>query len=109
MITSKERKETEMITSWTITKDHVAFPDATPGTNANAVGVWGPSNASLKADEILSHTDKVPFTMYDDDGNLYYEGYMVVGTDELAEHRPLEDFGRPNAGATKIHVNGKIV
>ena len=41
--------------------------------------------------------------MYDDDGELYYTGFMVLfdGGDEFG---PLEDFGGPNAGCTEIRI-----
>lgn len=44
------------------------------------------------------------FRMKDDDGELYYEGVMVVLPEDgdEADFRPLSDFGTPNAGATSI-------
>jgi len=44
-----------------------------------------------------------PFKMYDDDGNLYYDG-MSSHPDVFA---PLDDFGMPNAGCTEIHYRNK--
>jgi hypothetical protein len=41
--------------------------------------------------------------MYDDDGELYYEGYSLAGSD----FGPLWDFGMPNAGCTGIKYKGK--
>lgn len=87
---------------WTITKDLIAEADAKPGTNRNAVGIVGPRNAKLTADEIKNHPDAVQFRMYDDDNELYYEGYLIG--DEFA---PLDAFGTPNAGCTRIDVYDK--
>jgi hypothetical protein len=89
---------------WTITKDHIADPYAPKGTNANAVGIVGPRNAKLTAEQILNHPKRQQFRMRDDDGELYYEGFMVVTPEDgnEAEFRPLNDFGTPNAGATII-------
>ena len=88
------------MTCWTITKDHIADPDARPGTNSNAVGIVGPRAARLTAQQIIEHPDAKRFRMLDDDGEINYEGY-IVGSDELA---PLDDFGEPNAGCTSIQV-----
>jgi len=88
------------MTQWTITKDHLAEPDAPAGTNLNAVGVVGPSAAKLTAAQIIGHPRAVRFRLFDDDGELYYEG-SLVGDDLFA---PLDDFGTPNAGCTSIEV-----
>ena len=92
-----------MKTQWTITQDLIADPSAKPGTNCNAAGMVGPRDATLTADEIISHPKAAPFTMYDDDGELYYRG-MIVGPDDYA---PLDDFGMPNAGCTEIRIARK--
>ena len=86
------------MTQWTITKDLLANPKANPGTNENAVGLVGPDRATLTHDEIVKHPEAKQFRMYDDDDVLYYEG-ALVGWDEFA---PLDDFGGPNAGCTRI-------
>lgn len=88
------------MTQWTITKDHLAEPDAPAGTNRNAVGVVGPRAATLTAAQIAGHPRAVSFRMRDDDGEFYYEG-RLVGDDLFA---PLDDFGSPNAGCTSIEV-----
>lgn len=90
--------------AWTITKDHIADLSAARGTNANAESMVGPSRAKLTHDEIVAHPDKQYFQMFDDDGELYYEGY-IVGDHEGFE--PLDDFGQPNAGATTIKYANK--
>ncbi len=103
---------------WIITKDHIADPDAEPGTNANAVGVMGPRNLNLGDDHtkdratLQNHPNRQHFKMYDDDGELYYEGFFVAlgPEDEMhgeEEFGPLEDFGTPNAGAVRIDYRNK--
>lgn len=88
--------------AWVITVDHIAFPDAREGTYQNAVGVSGPRQQDHSNDEIVKNG--TAFKMYDDDGELYYEGYGLncEGTDH-----PLLDFGMPNAGATRIEWKEK--
>ena len=88
--------------NWTITKDHIAVPTARPGTNLNAVGMVGPRGATMNCEEIIGHPGAQKFEIYDDDGELYYEGYLVGGDG----FEPLDDFGTPNAGATEIRYNG---
>ena len=85
--------------AWTITRDHLAEPDARPATNSNAVGLVGPHDTPLTAKQIAEHPHAKPFRMLDDDGTLYYEGFLLG--DECA---PLDDFGEPNAGCTRIQI-----
>jgi hypothetical protein len=40
------------------------------------------------------------FKMYDDDGILYYKGYLYG--DDADGFEPLDDFGMPNAGCVDI-------
>lgn len=89
---------------WTIIADHIADPTAAQPSNANAVGMVGPRDAKLTADEIIRQPQARRFRMKDDDGELYYEGVLVVMPEDggEAEFRPLDDFGTPNAGATII-------
>jgi len=88
--------------AWTITKDYFADPDAKRGTNSNAVGMTGPHGipTALTAKKIAEHPDAKPFRMLDDDNTLCYEGFLI-GDDDFA---PLDDFGEPNAGCTRIQV-----
>lgn len=89
---------------WTITKDLIADPNARKPSNANAVGMVGPRHSKLTAAQILSHPDGRKFRIKDGDGEVYYEGFMVITPEDGddAEFRPLDDFGTPNAGATAI-------
>ncbi len=85
--------------AWAITKDLIAEPGALPGTNSNAVGLTGPRNNKLTAEMIGHSPFRKPFRLLDDDGDLYYEGVLVGD-----EFGPLDDFGEPNAGCTRIHI-----
>ena len=87
------------MTAWTITKDHYPDPDAKPGTNGNATGLSGPLGVPLTHGQIVSHPEAKRFRMLDDDGEIYYEGFLVGD-----EFTPLDDFGEPNAGCTSIQV-----
>jgi hypothetical protein len=82
--------------AWIIDKDHVG----------SDVGVRGPKRSNDTLNAALSNGEGKPFRMYDDDGELYYEGRLVISKgdkDPEVEFRPLTDFGMPNAGATEIH------
>lgn len=80
-----------------IDKDYIAIPNMPKGTNDNAVGVAGPSDYTGDGSEL-----KERFKMYDDDGELYYEGRCSSKSFE-----PLDCFGMPNAGATEIRYYSK--
>lgn len=93
---------------WIITTDHVADKDAPAGTNANAAGLEGPSGCDDRTADQLPDS----FRMYDDDDNLYYEGKSDCLTNPKAPEggfEPLDDFGGPNAGCTRIDylIDGK--
>jgi len=83
---------------WIITEDLVADHDWPEGTNGNAKGVVGPRHA----DESITD-NKTAFRMHDDDGECYYKGYIFGDFDGF---EPLDDFGMPNAGCTKIWIWG---
>lgn len=98
--------------AWVITKDHIADENAKCPSNNHAVGMIGPRHSDFWRDvkdeecaaKVRNHKWKRKFKMYDDDGELYYEGYFVDGNDEDATGlEPLDDFGTPNAGAVEIH------
>lgn len=90
--------------AWMIFEDKIAEDGAPPATNANAVGMIGPSNAPLDLiREVKQARGGTKFRMLDDDGEVYYVGYLVAedwgGEDHFG---PLDDFGMPNAGCTEI-------
>lgn len=83
--------------NWKITADHL-FPKF---GGKSAVGT-----ASVGIDTVEESALTEKFKMYDDDGELYYEG---VSDDCMTEgaFAPLDDFGQPNDGCTSIHYLNK--
>jgi hypothetical protein len=72
---------------WVVTYDHLEEQKA---------NVFGPAGAR---EEDLARCIQ-PFRLYDDDGELYYSGRMSVECD----FEPLDDYGTPNSGATRIDI-----
>lgn len=95
-----------MRTQWTITRDCIADPSYPAPSNSNAVGMVGPRNATLTSAQIKKHPDRIAFKLYDDDGTLYYEGFLILNPDDDGERifAPLDDFGMPNAGCTEMKI-----
>jgi len=79
--------------SWIIDVDHLAEPNTKTGNLRNAVGLLGPQGYCGDGSELTER-----FRLLDDDGVVYYEGRSGDGSD----FGPLEDFGTPNAGASRI-------
>jgi hypothetical protein len=98
--------------AWIIGRDYLA-DDNLPGDTQDDKGVTGPRNAPADLISALEHPIKNgahPFRMFDDDGELYYSGWIMFAratgpadASETAAFGPLNDFGMPNAGATEIH------
>jgi hypothetical protein len=80
---------------WIITKDHLfrQFEAA----DVDRTGTIGPRNITDEMTEQLVNGEGNRFRMYDDDGNLYYEG-RYLGDLEYGD--PVIDFGGPDAGCT---------
>jgi hypothetical protein len=76
--------------SWVVTVDRIG--------DGEAIGVHGPSDTELSGSEVRRHPDRKRFRMLDDDGEVYYQGFLVGGDG----FEPLDDYGRPNAGCTEI-------
>lgn len=86
--------------TWIIIKDRID-----EGTHD---GTMGPREGKYSKEDVLEKG--TPFRMFDDDGELYYEGKCL--SDEPGSEDwfgPLDDFGIPNAGCTGIQYfeNGK--
>ena len=65
--------------------------------------VSGPRNGKAEKFEALARGEGVTFRLYDDDGNLYYQGrYFGLDGDEEMAFGPLMDYGMPNAGCTEL-------
>ena len=78
-----------MSKTWIVTYDHL------DKVELEAIG-------AILVDEVDIDVDRctVNFRLYDDDGILYYEGRMCPNCD----FEPLDDYGTPNAGCTRIDV-----
>lgn len=90
---------------WLITYDSI--------DNEPDMKTCGPYNLSAGMETKLRQAvrigrDKYPgddvewFRMYDDDGELYYSGVRTGESDYEHGFEPLEDYGTPNAGCTRI-------
>lgn len=80
---------------WIILKDHLIDSDTT---------IMGPHDVEIGMIDIMAMGTK--FELYDDGNILYYSGKMYKCEDEFA---PLEDFGKPNAGCTRMKMNGEWI
>ena len=78
---------------WIIEKDHIE--------NGHSNGVDGPGGC-----DTTLRTNPAKFEMFDDDGTLYYSG-TIYGVYDGCE--PLDDYGMPGAGCTRIDVAGKTL
>jgi hypothetical protein len=85
--------------AWIITRDLLAEQGIGTGTD---VGTYGPSTISEVAYNKLQRGDGHMFLMYDDDDELYYEGLLLGDPASFQGFSPLDDFGTPNAGCTRI-------
>lgn len=104
MATTKQRKG-----AWVINTDYIADDSAPHPSNANAMDMLGPGDSEFwdsnpeTPDGVINHPDAVDFRLSDDDGELYYEGVMVMGDGDEADcFGPLDDFGKPNAGCASL-------
>jgi hypothetical protein len=91
--------------AWIITHDHLE----PVGSEYSEVGTAGPYRAPESMLRQLAEGEGYVFTMYDDDGILYYTGRLVTdepGSEE-SSYGPLGDFGLPNAGAVEIRYAGR--
>jgi hypothetical protein len=78
---------------WKVTKDHIEEEGKVLEVNVLS------RNYEESDEPKLIH----PFKMFDDDDNLYYEGFS---TDD-SSFGPLDNYGTPNAGCTYIqYKNG---
>lgn len=87
---------------WIITKDLLADKSEPEGTNLNAVGVIGPRDTTPDQIAQLQAGKGRAFRMYDDDDEHYYSGRFIGDDDSEDGFFPLEQFGTPNAGCTRI-------
>lgn len=77
---------------WVVDKSYIDNEDGCmDGKSYKPVVIMGPDGWH-PGDKEIYH-----FQMFDDDDNLYYEGYS-----DRESFTPLDDFGMPNAGCTTI-------
>lgn len=84
---------------WIITKD-VLSEDLE--LEDNDTGIYGPRGCSKKLHDALLSGRGHKFKMYDDDDVLYYKGLFIGDPTSEDGFAPLDDFGMPNAGCTRI-------
>src|SRR3546814_2208380 len=72
-------------------KDHIADGEAEPGTLLNAVGLVGPRDIAHEIETRLKAGEGEPFRLYDDDGELYYEGRIIGDHTGWDGFTPLDD------------------
>lgn len=93
---------------WIIDKDLLFEAEPEEGEELNFVPLFNPLRDEAGTVGPGDGTDDtslmtVPFRLYDDDGELFYEGRMTPKCfDHFGECDPLHAFGMPNAGATEL-------
>ena len=76
--------------AWVITKDIIG--------NGEHDGLSGPNGAWVP--RATMEREGRRFKMFDDDGELYFEGFLLGGNG----FEPLDDYGTPGAGCTRIEI-----
>jgi hypothetical protein len=96
--------------AWIIDRDCLSIP----GHEDDEAGTIGPRDAHPVAVRVLQENPKVgrQFRMFDDGNIMLYEGRIVtkeayLDNGSVTLFEPLDDFGRPNAGATYIKYRNK--
>jgi hypothetical protein len=91
--------------AWIITADLI---NEDLGPQYNRVGVTGPRDATDEQLAQLQAGEGHVFRMLDSDGNEYYAGRFLGDRNSEDAFGPLDDFGRPDAGATEIQYLGPV-
>lgn len=88
---------------WIIVKDYTEDDQELDDS-----GLTGPRFIDPEIGARLTRGEGRKFRMYDDDGELYYEGRIITNDDGGSEidFCPLDDFGMPNSGCTRIDYLG---
>lgn len=93
--------------SFTITHDHI---DGGPGDEGDrpaftihAMPLYGVERALGEDDKLPGATKALPFKLYDDDGELYFEG-VLDDDDECVNQTAALRWGESDAGCTTIKV-----
>jgi hypothetical protein len=83
---------------WIVTKDFIEDE-----SKCIEVDVIGPRGCPFTKEELISKG--TPFKLFDDDGNLYYEGFVIADANAPESiFGPLDDYGGPNAGCVDMKV-----
>lgn len=93
-----------MAYAWIITKDHADVG----GDDETVVGRTGPGTISEEHAAALSAGKGHLFSLWDDDGERYFEGRLITDDDEPEEealYSPLRDYGAA-WGAVRIKYRG---
>jgi hypothetical protein len=86
--------------AWIVTRDHLAETDSSLTSRA---GVTGPVDATdAQLTQLTSEVNCATWRAKDDDGEVYYSGLFVGDPESEDGFGPLDDFARPDAGATDI-------
>lgn len=94
-----------MTYAWIITHDYLQTDLDLP-TRVGLAGPFGISDAQL---DQLRAGEGAHFRLFDDDRTLVYEGRFLGDATSEDAFGPLEDFGMPDAGCTRIEylVDGR--
>lgn len=84
---------------WIITRDYLSEQW---GSEDSEAGIYGPHGCSKNLHDALLSGKGHKFKMYDDDDELYYKGLFIGDPESEDGFAPLDDFGTPNAGCTRI-------
>lgn len=94
-----------MKSGFIVTKDFATSDNCLSGETISenmpfdSIEVIGPRNCKLNKEELLKGNI---FQMFDDDDNLYYEGFFVGDKYSEEAFMPLDCFGLAHAGCTYI-------
>lgn len=85
--------------AWMIDTDYEGFQDA-----LRTLPIFGPYGMTDEQETLLlAHgEDTHEFRLFDDDGNMYYSGWYVGDPNAEEAFGPLDDFGMPDSGCTRI-------
>lgn len=81
---------------WIVTKD---YTDLCNNKDFKEVEIVGPRNCSIEKEELLKGH---PFKMFDDDDNIYFEGFLIGDNTGHDGFMPLDNYGTPAAGCSYI-------
>jgi hypothetical protein len=92
--------------SWTITRDHISAEHEKSRRDYGEEHTRIPVVAAaigIESEPLPAGPDRIPFRLYDDDGELYYEG-VLDDDDECLNQEAALAFGMTDAGCTTIKV-----